>query len=64
MDIRPILLPQAERQARKAKELKSRGYDPDEIAAAMGLRTEIVAELLDQPPGHHGGKAAERRAAR
>ena len=46
MDMRPILLPQAELQARKAHELKRRGYSLAEIAAAMGLREAQVAELL------------------
>ena len=46
MDMRPILLPQAELQARKAHELKRRGYKVADIAAAMGLREALVADLL------------------
>jgi hypothetical protein len=46
MDMKPILLPQAELQARKAHELKRRGYSVAQIAAAMGLREARVADLL------------------
>ena len=46
MDMKPILLPQADLQARKAHELKHRGYNVGEIAAAMGLREDQVADLL------------------
>jgi predicted transcriptional regulator len=46
MDMRPILLPQGELQARKAHELKRRGYSVAQIAATMGLREARVADLL------------------
>ena len=46
MDMKPILLPQGETQARKAYELKRRGYSTVEIAAAMGLREDRIGELL------------------
>ena len=38
MDMKPTLLPLDEVQLRKARELKGRGYNPAEIADAMGLR--------------------------
>ena len=46
MDMRPILLPQGEVEARKARELKRRGYSATEIAEAMGLRKARVSDLL------------------
>jgi hypothetical protein len=55
MDMRPILLPQRELQARKARELKRRGYGMAQIAATMGLREARVADLL--------GAAAARKPA-
>jgi predicted transcriptional regulator len=50
MDMKPILLPQGELQARKAHELKRRGYSAAEIAAAMGLREARVGDLLRAAP--------------
>ena len=46
MDMKPILLPQGEVQARKARDLKRRGYSVAEIAAAMGIREDRAKELL------------------
>jgi hypothetical protein len=46
MDMKPILLPQGVLQARKALDLKHRGYSAAEIAATMGLRKERVDDLL------------------
>jgi hypothetical protein len=55
MDMKPILLPQRELQARKARELKRRGYSIAQIAATMGLREARLADLL--------GTAAVRKPA-
>ena len=46
MGIKPILLPHSEQQARKARDLKKRGYSTADIAAAMGLREAQVSTLL------------------
>jgi orotate phosphoribosyltransferase-like protein len=46
MDMKPIVLTQDELQARKARELKHRGYSAAEIADAMGLRKDRVNDLL------------------
>jgi predicted transcriptional regulator len=61
MDMKPILLPRAEIEARKARELKRRGYSAAEIAAAMGLRQDRVSELLRAAAGKK--PADEARAA-
>jgi len=50
MDMKPILLPQGEMQARKAYDLKRRGFSAIEIAAAMGLREDRIGQLLRAPP--------------
>ena len=49
MDMKPILLPRGEVEARKARELKRRGLSAAEIAEAMGLRKERVNDLLRLP---------------
>jgi hypothetical protein len=59
MDMRPTLLPQGEVQARKARELKRRGYSAAEIAAAMGVRKTRVEDLLRAAAAHK--PAAEQR---
>jgi len=58
MDIKPILLPQSEHQARKGRDLRKRGYSDADIADALGLSAAKVAALLG--PAKVAGKPAPK----
>jgi hypothetical protein len=64
MDMKPTLLPLGELQLRKARELKERGYTPTEIAAAMGLRSDRVDELLRDLLAQPDATAAQPQTSR
>jgi hypothetical protein len=61
MDMKPILLPQHELQARKIRDLRTRGYSDTQIADALGLNPVRLAALLGsmKPAAAPAAKAAK-----
>jgi len=56
-NVKPTIRTEAEVKARKAHELRDRGYKKSEIAAAMGLKSksevkELLRDQTDGAPGH------------